>query len=65
VPTPDRHAEAFERIEQLSAGSLVQKKGMMLSGRPEEQVEEILAFLKGHNLISTEHVREHAEDEET
>lgn len=65
VPTPDSHAEAFERIEQLLAGSLVQKKGMMLSGRPEEQVEGILAFLKEHKFISMEQGREHAEDDET
>jgi electron transfer flavoprotein beta subunit len=65
VPTPDSHAEAFVRIEQLLAGSLAQKKGIMISGRPAEQVEEILAFLKEHNLISTEQGWERAEGHET
>jgi electron transfer flavoprotein beta subunit len=65
VPTPDSHAEAFERIDQLLAGSLVKKKGTMLTGRPEEQVEEILVFLKEHNLINTEQGREHPENDET
>jgi electron transfer flavoprotein beta subunit len=65
VPTPDSRAEAFERIEQLLAGSQVQKKGTMLSGRAEEQVEKILVFLKEHSLISTKQVRAHGEDDET
>lgn len=52
VPTPDCRAEAFERIGQLLAGSQGQKRGMILTGAPEEQVEEIVKLLRKHGFIA-------------
>ena len=63
TPGPDSRAEAFERIEQLLSGSRVQKKGTILSGRPEEEVEGILTFLKEHDFISTGQDREGEEED--
>jgi hypothetical protein len=45
---------AAERIRQLLAGSRVEKKGRMLTGDMESQVEGILAFLKEHDFMARE-----------
>jgi len=42
--------EAFDRIEQLLAGSHIEKKGAILSGHPESQVDGIITFLKDHGF---------------
>ena len=54
VPAPDSRLQAFERIMQLLAGSKVEKKGEMLTGSPESQVDGIIAFLRANDfLVST------------
>ncbi|MFZ0133189.1 MAG: hypothetical protein WAK95_11640 [Desulfobacterales bacterium] len=54
VPAPDSRLQAYERIMQLLAGSKVEKKGDVLTGSPESQVEGIIAFLRANNfLVST------------
>ncbi len=54
VPAPDSRLQAYERIMQLLAGSKVEKKGEVLTGSPESQVEGIIAFLRANNfLVST------------
>ena len=50
VPAPDSNLPSVERVRLLLAGSQVQKKGRMVSGSPETQVEEIIRFLQTHNL---------------
>jgi electron transfer flavoprotein beta subunit len=51
VFTPDSSLGAFRRIEQLLMGSRVEKKGSLLTGSLESQVEEIVSFLKTHGFI--------------
>jgi electron transfer flavoprotein beta subunit len=54
VPAPDSRLQAYERIMQLLAGSKVEKKGEMLTGSPESQVDGIIAFLRANDfLVST------------
>ena len=50
-PAPDSRLNALERIRQLLAGSRVEKKGVMLTGSLESQVDGIFSFLKEHGLI--------------
>jgi electron transfer flavoprotein beta subunit len=54
VFTPDSRLPAFERIQQLLAGSRVEKKGSMLVGTVESQVEGIVSFLKEHGFTGKE-----------
>ena len=51
VPAPDCRLPAFYRIEQLLAGSRVEKKGEILTGRPESQAEGIISFLQRHGFL--------------
>jgi len=51
VPAPDSAQEAYYRIEQLLTTSRVEKKGTVLTGSPENQVEGILAFLEKHGFL--------------
>lgn len=51
VPAPDNKLGAFDRIQQLLAGSRVEKKGVVLKGSPEYQVERIIFFLDEHGLL--------------
>lgn len=53
VVAPDSSLPAFERIEQLLRGSSVEKKGEMVKGTPEQQVERILSFLQENDLLET------------
>ncbi len=53
VPPPDSRRGAYDRTLQLFAGSLVEKKGEMLTGSPQSQVEAILNFLKKHDLLGS------------
>ena len=50
VFTPDSRLEAFERIQQLLMGSRVEKKGSMLTGSVNSQVDGIVSFLKQHGF---------------
>lgn len=51
VPPPDSRLPAYERVMQLLTGSTVEKKGELLTGTPESQVEGIMAFLKTNGFI--------------
>ena len=51
IPAPDSRLGASERIRQLLAGSRMEKKGVLLTGTPESQVEAILSFLKDHDFL--------------
>jgi len=53
IPVPDSHLPAHERIECLLAGSRVEKKGQLLTGDPESQVEGIVSFLKERGFLPT------------
>ncbi|OEU77859.1 MAG: hypothetical protein BA865_08455 [Desulfobacterales bacterium S5133MH4] len=50
---PDSKLDAYDRIEQLLTGSRVEKKGEMLRGSPESQVEGIISFLGGHGFLGS------------
>jgi len=51
VPAPDSRLQAYERIMQLLTGSKVEKKGEILTGSPESQVDGIVAFLKANGFL--------------
>ena len=51
VPPVNTDLEAYDRILQLLAGSRVEKKGEMLTGSPEEQVDGIVSFLEEHGFV--------------
>jgi electron transfer flavoprotein beta subunit len=51
VPAPDSRLQAYERIMQLLTGSKVEKKGEMLTGSPESQVDGIVAFLRANGFL--------------
>ena len=53
APAPDPRLDAFNRIGQLLTGSRVEKKGEMLRGSPESQVEGIISFLDGHGFLES------------
>jgi electron transfer flavoprotein beta subunit len=53
VTAPDSRLHAYERIMQLLTGSKVEKKGEMLTGSPESQVEGIIAFLKDNGFLES------------
>ena len=53
TPAPDSKSEAFYRVEQLLAGSSIQKKGIILDGNPESQVQGIISYLEEHGFIAS------------
>jgi len=53
APAPDPRLDAFNRIGQLLTGSRIEKKGEMLRGSPESQVEGIISFLDGHGFLES------------
>jgi electron transfer flavoprotein beta subunit len=53
VLTPDSSKPAFERINQLLAGSTVEKKGAMLAGDTASQVEGIISYLSENGFLDT------------
>lgn len=53
IPAPDSRLEAYDRIQQLLSGSRVEKKGVMLRGNPEQQVEGIISFLQEHGFLES------------
>jgi electron transfer flavoprotein beta subunit len=54
VPAPDSRLNAFDRINQLLTGSTVEKKGEMLTGSTDSQVEGIVHFLKENGYLEFE-----------
>ena len=52
VLTPDSSLPAFDRINQLLAGSNIEKKGTMLTGDPESQVEGIISYLIENGFLT-------------
>jgi electron transfer flavoprotein beta subunit len=54
IPAPDSRQHAYDRVMQLLTGSTVEKKGEMLTGSPESQVEGILAFLKSNGFLESD-----------
>jgi len=54
VSAPDSRLHAYERIMQLLSGSKVEKKGEILTGSPESQVEGIIAFLKANGFLESD-----------
>ncbi|MGB5985018.1 MAG: hypothetical protein WBG37_06905 [Desulfobacterales bacterium] len=54
VPAPDSRRQAYERIMKLLTGSAVEKKGEILTGTPESQVEGIIAFLKLNGFLESD-----------
>jgi hypothetical protein len=54
VFTPDSRLDAFERIQQLLMGSRVEKKGTVLTGSIESQVDGIVSFLKEQDFLGKE-----------
>jgi len=53
VPVPDSRLPAYDRIGQLLAGSKVEKKGDLLTGSPESQVDGIMNYLKANGFIKS------------
>ena len=53
VSAPDSRLHAYDRIMQLLTGSTVEKKGEILTGSPESQVEGIISFLKTYGFLET------------
>lgn len=53
APPPDSRLGSYDRIQQLLTGSQVEKKGEMLRGSPESQVEGIISFLDGHGFLES------------
>ncbi len=54
IPPPDSRLDAYERVAQLLTGSTVEKKGELLSGDLESQVDGIITFLKTHGFLETD-----------
>ncbi|MBW2431879.1 MAG: hypothetical protein JRF56_23225 [Deltaproteobacteria bacterium] len=54
VAAPDSRQHAYDRIMQLLTGSKVEKKGEILTGSPESQVEGIIAFLKTNGFLESD-----------
>ncbi len=53
IKAPDSSMHSFDRILQLLVGSNVEKKGEMLTGSVDSQVEGIINFLKENEFIES------------
>ena len=53
VPAPDSRLPAYDRICQLLAGSKVEKKGTLLTGDLESQVDGVINYLKLNGFLET------------
>lgn len=51
TPTPDSSMPSFDRVKQLLSGSAIEKKGELVSGSPEIQVEKIVDFMRRHEVL--------------
>ena len=58
VMPPDSRLHAFDRVQQLLTGSLVEKKGEMLTGNLPSQVEALVEFLRKNKLLHPENEKE-------
>ena len=54
ISAPDSRQHAYYRIMQLLTGSTVEKKGEILTGSPEAQVDGIIAFLETNGFIESD-----------
>ncbi len=54
VPAPDSRQDAFFRIQQLLAGSRIEKKGELLAGTTASQVDGIVSFLLEHGFVKSQ-----------
>lgn len=54
IKTPDSTLNSYDRVLQLLAGSTVEKKGEILTGSAESQVEGIINYLKENKFIESE-----------
>lgn len=54
IAAPDSRQHAYDRVMQLLTGSTVEKKGEMLTGSTESQVEGVLAFLKTNGFLESD-----------
>jgi electron transfer flavoprotein beta subunit len=54
VPAPDSRQAAFHRIRQLLAGSRIEKKGELLAGTTESQVDGIVSFLLENGFVKSQ-----------
>lgn len=52
-PAPDSRLSAQERIRLLLIGSRTEKKGLLLTGSPESQVEGIISFMRTHDFLGS------------
>lgn len=59
VPAPDSRLNAYHRIQQLFAGSRVEKKGEMLTGTTVSQVEGIVSFLTENGFVKIQQKEKH------
>ncbi len=57
VPPPDSSLNAYKRVLQLLAGSTMEKKGEILTGSPESQVQGIISFLKKYSFLESENIK--------
>lgn len=51
IPAPDSALPSHERVKQLLSGSTVEKKGKLVTGSPENQVDEIIDFMKRNGFL--------------
>ncbi|MCP4755764.1 MAG: hypothetical protein GY866_33285, partial [Proteobacteria bacterium] len=54
VKAPESDLPAFKRVRKLLEGSRMEKKGTMLTGSAESQVDAIISFLKERGLLEPE-----------
>ena len=52
VPEINAGLDAYNRIDLMLKGTRMEKKGVMLEGSPESQVEGIISFLKEHGFLN-------------
>ena len=51
-PAPDSSLPSYARVKQLLSGSAMEKKGKLVTGSPESQVDEIIDFMELHGFLS-------------
>jgi len=54
LEAPDSAMEAFDRIAKLLTGRRTAKKGKIVSGSPETQVQAVIDFLSANGFITAE-----------
>lgn len=51
IPAPDSALPSHERVKQLLSGSAVEKKSQLVTGSPENQVDEIIDFMERNGFL--------------